>query len=96
MAAGYFGVSSDPAIKVDATSGAPAGNVQSLAVDGVHICCKTCVKDLTEALAAVSGVQANTAEKGATTFQVTGDFNAQAVFNALHEAGFAGKAGKAP
>src|ERR1039457_6695679 len=29
VAAGYFGVSSDPAIKVDAPSGAPAGKVQS-------------------------------------------------------------------
>ena len=97
VAAGYFGVSSDPAIKVDATTGAPSGNVQSLAVSGVHLCCKTCVTDVNEALAKVPGVKATTAAKGATTFEVTGDdFNAQAVFAALHEAGLAGKAGKTP
>lgn len=97
VAAGYFGVSSDPEIKVDATTGASAGQVQSLAVDGVHLCCKTCVTDLNEALAKVPGVKATTAAKGAATFEVTGDgFNPQAVFTALHEAGFAGKAGKTP
>ena len=97
VAAGYFGVSSDPAIKVDATTGASAGKVQTLAVNGVHLCCKTCVTDVNEALAKVPGVQATTAAKGATTFEVTGnDFNAQDVFNALHEAGFGGKAGKTP
>jgi copper chaperone CopZ len=97
VAAGYFGVSSDPAIKVDATTGASAGNVQTLAVNGVHLCCKTCVTDVNEALAKVPGVKATTAAKGAATFEVTGDgFNAQDVFTALHDAGFAGKAGKAP
>ena len=96
VAAGYFGVSSDPAIKVDATSGAPAGMVQSLMVEGVHLCCNTCVKDLNAALAKVPGVKANTAAKNATSFEVTGDFNAQAVFTALHESGVTGKAGKTP
>ena len=92
VAAGYFGASSDPSIKFDATSGAPAGNVQSLAVSGVHLCCKKCVVAVNEALEKVPGVKATTAVKGATSFDVTGDFDAKAVFTALHDAGLTGKA----
>jgi periplasmic mercuric ion binding protein len=91
VAAGYFGVSSDPAIKLDPTSGAPDGKVQSLAVDGVHLCCKSCVTAVNEALEKVPGVKATTATKGAKSFEVTGDFNAKDVFTALHDAGLTGK-----
>ena len=96
VAAGYFGVSSDPTIKLDATSGAPDGKVSSLAVDGVHLCCKKCVVAVNTALEKVPGVKATTAKKDAATFEVTGNFNAKEVFTALHDAGLTGKTGKAP
>ena len=98
VAAGYFGASSDPAIKVKAHSGAKKANVQgkvqSLKVTGVHLCCNQCVKSVTEALSKVAGVKANTAAKGAEAFEVTGDFNGKEVFAALNKAGLSGKAGK--
>jgi hypothetical protein len=37
-------------------------------------------------------VKANTATKSATSFDVTGNFDAKAVFTALHDAGLTGKA----
>ena len=94
VAAGYFGASSDPAIKVKSKSGAAKGQVQSLTVSGVHLCCGKCVTSVNDALAKVAGVKANTAAKGVESFEVTGDFEAKDVFVALHKAGLSGKAGK--
>ncbi len=93
VAAGYFGKSSDTAIKVNATTGAKDGKVTSLAVNDVHLCCKKCVTAVNSAISAVPGVTGNTAEKGAKTFQVQGDFNAKDVFTALQKKGLTGKAG---
>jgi copper chaperone CopZ len=92
--AGYFGSSSDPAIKVSDKGGAPKGKLQSLKITGVHLCCGKCVNAVNEALSKVKGVKANTAAKGADSFEVTGDFKGKAVFAALNKAGFAGKAAK--
>ena len=92
--AGFFGVSSDRTIKVDPASGAADGWVEKLTVDGVHICCQDCVDAVTDALAKVPGVKANTARKSSSMFEVTGNFNAKDIFSALHEAGLSGKAGK--
>ncbi len=39
VAAGYFGKSSDPAIKIVAQTGAQDQKVKSLEVEGVHLCC---------------------------------------------------------
>ena len=94
VAAGYFGTSSDPAIKVAAKSGAKKGKVQSLKVTGVHLCCNKCVSSVTEALSKVPGVKGNTAAKGVESFEVTGDFNAKDAFAELNRAGFSGKAGR--
>src|SRR5258705_9664287 len=92
--AGYFGKSSDPAITMDASSGAKGAQVQSLRVEGVHLCCGKCVKAVDHALKSVSGVKEHTATKGAKSFEVTGDFNDEAVFAALQKEGLTGKAGK--
>jgi copper chaperone CopZ len=92
VAAGFFGSSSDPNIKVKAKSGAKDAKVQSLKVNGVHLCCNKCVSSATEALEKVPGVKANTASKGAESFEITGDFNAKDAMAALNKAGFAGKA----
>jgi copper chaperone CopZ len=94
VAAGYFGVPSDPAIKVEAPSGAKDGFTESLDVTGVHLCCTSCVDAVNDALAKVPGVKANTARKNAAAFEVSGNFDPKAVFTALHEAGLSGKAGK--
>ena len=94
VAAGYFGVSNDPSIKVESSTGATAAKVQSLDVTGVHLCCKKCVTAVNEAISAVPGVKANTAAKDAKTFAVTGDFKPTDVFAALQKAGLTGHAGK--
>jgi len=92
--AGFFGKSSDASIKVNAESGAKGRKVQSLQVEGVHLCCGKCVDAVGKALESVSGVKGNTAAKGAKSFAVTGDFNDKDVFAALQKAGLTGKVGK--
>jgi len=91
VAAGYFGKSSDAGIKVNAETGAKGQRVQSLEVEGMHLCCPKCVKALNAALEPVPGVKGNTATKGAKSFTVTGDFNDQDVVNALQKAGLTGQ-----
>lgn len=92
-AAGFYGKSSDDSIKVNADPGAKDQKVQSLQVEGVHLCCGKCVKSVNEALSSVPGVTTNTAAKGAKSFTVTGNFNDKEVFTALQKAGLTGKAG---
>jgi copper chaperone CopZ len=91
VAAGYFGKSADDTIKVANETGAKGDKVQSLKIEGVHLCCGKCVKSVDDALKTVPGFKAHTAEKGAKTFEVTGDFNDKDVFAALQKAGLAGK-----
>jgi copper chaperone CopZ len=91
VAAGYFGKSEDGSIKMPMATGAKGKKVQTLKVEGVHLCCNKCVKAVNEALSGVDGVKANTAAKGAESFEVTGEFDDKAVFDALHKAGFSGK-----
>jgi periplasmic mercuric ion binding protein len=93
IAAGYFGASTDPVIKVKDTSGAKDAKVTKLAVNDVHLCCKKCVTAVSKAVSSVKGVTGNTAEKGAKTFEVTGDFSPKEVFTALQKEGLTGKAG---
>jgi len=92
IAAGYFGKSSDPSIKMDTDTGATGKKVKSLKVSDVHLCCPKCVKTVNEALSGVSGVTGNTATKGAKSFEVTGDFNDKDVMDALQRIGLTGKA----
>ena len=92
--AGYFGKSADAAVSFKDNSGAKDGKAASLTVNGVHLCCDKCVKAVGAALGKVKGVSGNTAEKKATSFEVTGDFNPKEVFAALQAAGLTGTAGK--
>jgi copper chaperone CopZ len=92
--AGYFGVSSDPGIKIDSSTGAKGEKVQSLKVEGVHLCCPKCVKAVNHALQDVPGVTTNNAVKNAPFFIVSGDFNDADVFAALQKAGLTGKVGQ--
>ncbi|HUD47900.1 MAG TPA: hypothetical protein VMR33_13785 [Candidatus Baltobacteraceae bacterium] len=91
--AGFFGDSSDPGVKMDASTGAKGEKVQTLTVQGVHLCCPKCVKAVHAAVMSVPGVTGETAAKGAESFTVTGDFNDADVFAALQKAGLTGKAG---
>ena len=88
--AGFYGDSSDSNIKVSADTGAKGAKVQSLTVEGVHLCCGGCVKTVNKALTDVPGVTGNTAKKGATSFEVTGDFTDSDVMAALQKAGLTG------
>lgn len=94
VAAGYYGKSSDSSIKLAANTGAKDGKVQSLKVEGVHLCCGKCATAVQSAISKVPGVKGNTVEKNVKTFEVTGDFSAKAVFDALNEAGLTGKVAK--
>jgi copper chaperone CopZ len=91
VAAGFFGKSGDAAVKLNADTGAKNQKVQSITIEGVHLCCGNCVKAVNEALGTVPGVTGNTAAKGAKTFAVTGDFNDKDVFDALQKAGLTGQ-----
>jgi copper chaperone CopZ len=92
--AGFFGDTADASIKIDASTGAKGAKVQTLTVQGVHLCCPKCVKAVHEAVTGVSGVTGDTATKNAESFTVTGDFNDADVFAALQKAGLTGKAGQ--
>ena len=91
VAAGVYGKSDNPAIKVSADTGAKGQKVKSLKIEGVHLCCGQCVSTVEETLMKVTGVKTQDAKRGAKSFTVTGDFNDQEVFEALHKAGLNGK-----
>ena len=93
VTAGYYGKSSDSRIKLSDSTGAKGKKVQSLQVNGVHLCCGKCVTAVDDALKTVPGVKTQTAVKGAKSFEVMGDFNDKEAFTALQKAGFTGKAG---
>ena len=91
VAAGYFGESSDPDVKIVSVTGAKNDKVQTLKVADVHLCCPKCIKALNMALKEVPGVTTNDAVKGAKFFTITGDFNDADVFKALQKNGLTGK-----
>lgn len=92
--AGYFGTSSDSSVKVKSESGAKNKMVDSMTVEGIHLCCGKCVSTVNEALSGVKGVEGNTAEKKLDHFEITGRFNAKEVFDALNEYGLGGTVAK--
>jgi len=94
VAAGYYGKSSDAAIKVNAETGAKDEKVKTLKIEDTHLCCPSCVKAVNKALGGVAGVTGNDAKKGATSFEVTGDFNEKDVFDALQRNGLTGHVAK--
>jgi copper chaperone CopZ len=91
VAAGFFGKSSDPAIKLNTETGAKNQKVQSIKIEGLHLCCGKCVTAVNNVLGTVPGVTGNTAAKGAASFDVTGNFNDKDVFDALQKAGLTGQ-----
>ncbi len=89
--AGYFGKCSEGNVKMQSRTAAKGEKVQTLKVEGAHLCCAKCVKAVDKALKSVDGVKDHTATKGAKSFTVTGDFNDKEVFTALEKAGLSGK-----
>src|SRR4051812_33501301 len=94
VAAGYYGKSSDDSIKINAETGVKDQKVQSVQLEGVHLCCGKCVKSVNTALSSVSGVTTNTATKGAASFTISGDFNDKEAVAALQKAGLTGHVAK--
>lgn len=92
--AGYFGKSSESGIKMNIDTGAKGKKVQTLKLEGVHLCCGKCVSTVDKAVKSVSGVKGHTAKKNAESFEVTGDFNDKEVLSALQKAGLTGKVAK--
>ena len=91
VAAGFFGKSSNPTIKLNADAGAKNQTVTAIKIEGLHLCCGKCVKAVNEVLTGVPGVTGNTAVKGAKSFEVTGNFNDKDVFDALQKEGLTGR-----
>jgi copper chaperone CopZ len=88
--AGYFGTSAD--VKLDPTTGVKDGKMTTLTIKDLHLCCQKCVTAVDKIVKSVPGVTGQTATKGATSFDVTGDFNGQDVMAALQKGGLTGKA----
>lgn len=91
--AGYFG-KTEGEIKLNAVTGVSDQKVQSLRIEGVHLCCGKCVKAVDRAVKAVPGAREHTAVKGAKTFEVTGDFNDKDFLTALQKEGLTGTVAK--
>ena len=72
----------------------PAGKVKSLKLSGIHNCCQPCNQAIKGAIASVDGVTGNTATPHEASFEVTGDFSAAALIEALHAAGFHAEVGR--
>lgn len=87
-AAGFHGDVDNDALKMKDDSGAPAGKVKRLEVNGAHNCCGACAKAIKSCVAGVAGVAADTCTPKATSFVVEGDFDAAALVKALNDAGF--------
>jgi mercuric ion binding protein len=85
--AGFHGdAGKDLAIKDD--SGAEKGKVKTITLTGAHNCCGMCNAALQATLKKVDGVTDNTAKPKESTFEVSGDFDAQDLIKALNAAGF--------
>jgi copper chaperone CopZ len=88
--AGFYGDCTDAGVKLTSQTGAKGEKVQTLKVNGVHLCCPKCVKAVKAALADVPGVTGDTVTNGEPSFTVTGDFKDSDVFAALQKAGLTG------
>ena len=91
--AGYFG-KSDGGVTLNPQAGAAGQKVQTLKIEGAHLCCGKCVKAVDRAVKAVPGAKEHNAVKGAKSFDVTGDFNDKDFVTALQKEGLTGQIAK--
>ena len=83
---GDTGGSKDFAFKDD--SGVKPGKVKSLTVNGFHNSCGGCVVSFRDATKGVKGVTGDNAKAKIGTAEVTGEFDAVELVEALNKAGF--------
>jgi len=89
--AGFYGSTDNEQLAMKAVSNIPQGKVKNLKVSGIHNCCDLCCEAIRQAIATVDGVTGDTAKPGATAFEVTGDFDAEALVKAINSAGFSAR-----
>jgi copper chaperone CopZ len=89
--AGYYGRSKNPAVPVTTETGARDATVKATEIEGVHLCCSSCVEQAKAGIAAVPGVTSVAAATHGTTSEVKGEFNEKAAVDALLDVGFSGK-----
>lgn len=89
--AGLHGNTGSAHLAMKAERNIPPGRVQKLKISGIHNCCRLCTEAIKGALQTVSGVTGDTVRPGETRFEITGDFAAGEVLNALNAAGFHAK-----
>jgi copper chaperone CopZ len=87
-AAGFHGDTGSKEIAFKDDSGVAKGKVKSLTVTGFHNSCGGCVKSFRDAIKAVPGVKGDTAKAKVGTAEITGEFDAAALVEALNKAGF--------
>jgi copper chaperone CopZ len=90
-AAGFHGTTNSDTVKVKDDSGVKAGKVKTLTLTNVHNCCGACTSAIKNTVKKVDGVTGDTLKAKADTFDVTGEFDAEAVVKALNAAGFHAK-----
>lgn len=89
--AGLHGETGNPQLAMKTERNFPPGKVRKLKVSGIHNCCQPCYQAIEGAIETVRGVTGNTARPGSTTFEVTGNFSAAELVQALNRAGFHAK-----
>jgi copper chaperone CopZ len=87
-AAGYHGKTDHNELTIRDDSGAKSGKVKWVELTGAHNCCGGCNRAIKEAVSAVDGVVADTAEPKSTSFVVEGEFDALELVQSLYDAGF--------
>jgi copper chaperone CopZ len=87
-AAGFHGDTGNKDLAIKDDSGVTKGKVKSLTLTGVHNCCAACCRTIKATVKKVEGVTGDTAMPKEDTFEVTGDFDAEALVKALNAAGF--------
>ena len=93
-AGGFHGQTGSKELTFKDDSGAAKGKVKTLTVTGVHNCCGQCNAAIKKAIKTVDGVKSDTCKAKEDTFEVTGDFDAQALIKALNDAGYHAKVKK--
>lgn len=93
-AGGFHGTTDSKTLTIKDDSGVKKETVKSLTLTDVHNCCGSCNRAIKAALTKVKGVTGDTAKARATSFDVTGEFDAEEVIKALNAAGYHAKVKK--
>jgi copper chaperone CopZ len=89
--AGFHGTAKhgDAAIEFPASGAKEGSKASQIKISNVHLCCAACVRAADEAIRKVEGVENVTADREASSIEVTGDnVGVEAVVTALNDAGF--------